>query len=90
MSCKEYTGKIEVANKFADMIIYKRMTIREVADKIGVSKTTVHNYISKYTRGKIRVALLRRQLKKNYEEGTKKGLKALIKYSKSKKSNGKD
>ena len=36
------------ANELADMIIEQHLTIRQVAEKTGMSKSTVHKYLKKY------------------------------------------
>lgn len=77
------TIKRERANQYADMIIEDKLSIREVAKECGVSKTTVHSYITKYTTGYIRKLRLRYQLNLNRDEWSKKGaLATKIKYAK--------
>ena len=55
------------------------MTIRQVAQLCGVSKSTVHKYLNTYTTSKIRKALLRRQLSINAAEATKRATAASVK-----------
>ena len=55
------------ANKYADMIIKEKKTIREVAKVFGVSKSKVHKYITHYATGCIRKLKLRIQLDKNFD-----------------------
>lgn len=77
----------ERANEYADLIIDRRLSIREVAKLCGVSKTTVHYYISKFTTGYIRKLRLHRQLRDNCKDWhLKGGLATKAKYAKLKES----
>lgn len=61
----DYQRRIDLANYWADKIIYEKLSIREVAKEVGVSKTTVHNYITNYVTGMSRSIKLRGQLDRN-------------------------
>lgn len=71
----------EKANYYADLIIYNRMSIREVAKLCDVSKSTVHKYITEYTTGLLRKMRLRRCLEDNFKfKHFKGGLATKLKY----------
>lgn len=40
--------QIEQANRYADMLVHQQMTIRQIADKESVSKSTVYNYLKTF------------------------------------------
>lgn len=61
----DYQRRIDLANYWADKIIYEKLSIREVAKEVGVSKTTVHKYITNYVTGLRRSLKLRGQLDRN-------------------------
>lgn len=61
----DYQRRIDLANYWADKIIYEKLSIREVAKEVGVSKTTVHKYITNYVTGLRRSLKLRDQLDRN-------------------------
>lgn len=67
--------KYAKANQYADLIITKKMSIREVAKYVGVSASTVHKYISNYCTGVIRKIRLKSQLSRNTEDRFLKGIK---------------
>ena len=55
------------ANQYADLIIEKKLSIREVAKIFEVSKSTVHRYISLFTTGADRKRALHKQLGINFD-----------------------
>ena len=56
------------ANELADMIIEQHLTIRQVAEKTGMSKSTVHKYLKKYIDSPSEQKDLNNVLKSNFNE----------------------
>ena len=56
------------ANELADMIIEQHLTIRQVAEKTGMSKSTVHKYLKKYIDSPSEQKDLTSVLKSNFNE----------------------
>ena len=56
------------ANELADMIIEQHLTIRQVAEKTGMSKSTVHKYLKKYIDSRSEQKDLTSVLKSNFNE----------------------
>ena len=56
------------ANALADMIIEQHLTIRQVAEKTGMSKSTVHKYLKKYIDSPSEQKDLNNVLKSNFNE----------------------
>lgn len=56
------------ANELADMIIEQHLTIRQVAEKTGMSKSTVHKYLKKYIDSPSEQKDLTNVLKSNFNE----------------------
>ena len=56
------------ANELADMIIEQHLTIRQVAEKTGMSKSTVHKYLKKYINSPSEQKDLTSVLKSNFNE----------------------
>lgn len=56
------------ANELADMIIEQHLTIRQVAEKTGMSKSTVHKYLKKYIDSPSEQKDLNSVLKSNFNE----------------------
>lgn len=61
------------ANAFADMIIERKLTIRQVAAECEVSRSTVQFDLANFTTGKERKRKLAAQLQRNYKTGVKRG-----------------
>ena len=56
------------ANELADMIIEQHLTIRQVAEKTGMSKSPVHKYLKKYIDSPSEQKDLNNVLKSNFNE----------------------
>ena len=56
------------ANELAGMIIEQHLTIRQVAEKTGMSKSTVHKYLKKYIDSPSEQKDLTSVLKSNFNE----------------------
>ena len=56
------------ANEFASMILDQGMTIRQVADKVHMSKSSVHKYLKTYIDSASTKKKLDKVLKNNFNE----------------------
>ena len=56
------------ANEFASMILDQGMTIRQVADKVHMSKSSVHKYLKTYIDAASTKKKLDKALKNNFNE----------------------
>lgn len=56
------------ANEFANMILDQGMTIRQVADKVHMSKSSVHKYLKTYIDSASTKKKLDKVLKNNFNE----------------------
>ena len=56
------------ANEFASMILDQGMTIRQVADKVHMSKSSVHKYLKTYIDSTSTKKKLDKALKNNFNE----------------------
>ena len=56
------------ANEFASMILDQGMTIRQVADKVHMSKSSVHKYLKTYIDSASTKKKLDKALKNNFNE----------------------
>ena len=56
------------ANEFANMILDQGMTIRQVADKVHMSKSSVHKYLKTYIDSASTKKKLDKALKNNFNE----------------------
>ena len=56
------------ANEFANMILDQGMTIRQVADKVHMSKSSVHKYLKTYIDSASTKKKLDKILKNNFNE----------------------
>lgn len=56
------------ANEFANMILDQGMTIRQVADKVHMSKSSVHKYLKSYIDSTSTKKKLDKALKNNFNE----------------------
>ena len=76
------------ANELADMIIEQHLTIRQVAEKTGMSKSTVHKYLKKYIDSPSEQKDLNNVLKSNFNEKHLRGGEATKKmYAEKRKAN---
>lgn len=56
------------ANEFADMVITQHMTVRQIADKVGMSKSSVHKYLITYIDSPSKKKKLDKALKANFNQ----------------------
>lgn len=56
------------ANEFADMVIDQHMTIRQIADKVGMSKSCIHKYLTTYVDSPSKKKELEKALKANFNQ----------------------
>ena len=62
------TARETQANEFASMILDQGMTIRQVADKVHMSKSSVHKYLKTYIDSASTKKKLDKALKNNFNE----------------------
>ena len=76
------------ANEFASMILDQGMTIRQVADKVHMSKSSVHKYLKTYIDSASTKKKLDKALKNNFNEKHLRGGEATKKmYAEKRKAN---
>lgn len=76
------------ANEFASMILDQGMTIRQVADKVHMSKSSVHKYLKTYIDSASTKKKLDKVLKNNFNEKHLRGGEATKKmYAEKRKAN---
>ena len=76
------------ANEFASMILDQGMTIRQVADKVHMSKSSVHKYLKTYIDSASTKNKLDKALKNNFNEKHLRGGEATKKmYAEKRKAN---
>ena len=76
------------ANEFASMILDQGMTIRQVADKVHMSKSSVHKYLKTYIDSASTKKKLDKVLKNNFNEKHLRGGEATKKmYAERRKAN---
>ena len=76
------------ANEFASMILNQGMTIRQVADKVHMSKSSVHKYLKTYIDSASTKKKLDKALKNNFNEKHLRGGEATKKmYAEKRKAN---
>lgn len=76
------------ANEFASMILDQGMTIRQVADKVHMSKSSVHKYLKAYIDSASTKKKLDKALKNNFNEKHLRGGEATKKmYAEKRKAN---
>lgn len=76
------------ANEFAIMILDQGMTIRQVADKVHMSKSSVHKYLKTYIDSASTKKKLDKALKNNFNEKHLRGGEATKKmYAEKRKAN---
>ena len=76
------------ANEFANMILDQGMTIRQVADKVHMSKSSVHKYLKTYIDSASTKKKLDKILKNNFNEKHLRGGEATKKmYAEKRKAN---
>lgn len=76
------------ANEFANMILDQGMTIRQVADKVHMSKSSVHKYLKSYIDSTSTKKKLDKALKNNFNEKHLRGGEATKKmYAEKRKAN---
>ena len=76
------------ANEFASMILDQGMTIRQVADKVHMSKSSVHKYLKTYIDSASTKKKLDKALKNNFNEKHLRGGEATKKmYAERRKAN---
>ena len=76
------------ANEFANMILDQGMTIRQVADKVHMSKSSVHKYLKTYIDSASTKKKLDKVLKNNFNEKHLRGGEATKKmYAEKRKAN---
>ena len=76
------------ANEFASMILDQGMTIRQVADKVHMSKSSVHKYLKTYIDSSSTKKKLDKALKNNFNEKHLRGGEATKKmYAEKRKAN---
>ena len=56
------------ANEFADMVINQHMTVRQIADKVGMSKSSVHKYLTTYIDSPSKKKKLQNALNSNFNQ----------------------
>ena len=56
------------ANEFADMVINQHMTVRQIADKVGMSKSSVHKYLITYIDSPSKKKKLQNALNLNFNQ----------------------
>ena len=56
------------ANEFADMVINQHMTVRQIADKVGMSKSSVHKYLTTYIDSPSKKKKLQNALNLNFNQ----------------------
>ena len=76
------------ANEFASMMLDQGMTIRQVADKVHMSKSSVHKYLKTYIDSASTKKKLDKALKNNFNEKHLRGGEATKKmYAEKRKAN---
>ena len=76
------------ANEFASMILDQGMTIRQVADNVHMSKSSVHKYLKTYIDSASTKKKLDKALKNNFNEKHLRGGEATKKmYAEKRKAN---
>ena len=63
-----YEARENKANEFASMVLDQGMTIRQVADKVHMSKSSVHKYLRTYIDSASTQKKLDKVLKNNFNE----------------------
>ena len=82
------TARETQANEFASMILDQGMTIRQVADKVHMSKSSVHKYLKTYIDSASTKKKLDKILKNNFNEKHLRGGEATKKmYAEKRKAN---
>ena len=82
------TARETQANEFASMILDQGMTIRQVADKVHMSKSSVHKYLKTYIDSASTKKKLDKVLKNNFNEKHLRGGEATKKmYAEKRKAN---